>query len=133
VPAVFDRRELAAVGLGGAAGTLVRVWVATQLSAGAGAWPWATFLVNISGSFALAYIATRLRERGDVSAYPRALLASGFCGAYTTFSTMQLELLRMLEGNHGGLAAGYALGSIGAGLVAIWAGTLLARRPQRLA
>ena len=61
-----------------------------------GKWPWATFLVNIVGAFALGYLSTRLPERLPVSAYRRPLLGTGFCGALTTFSTMQLELLRML-------------------------------------
>ena len=61
-------------------------------------WPWATFLVNIVGAFPLGYFATRLQERLPLSAYRRPFLGTGFCGALTTFSTMQLELLRMLDG-----------------------------------
>ena len=57
-----------------------------------------------------AYFATRLQERLPQSTYRRPLLGTGFCGAYTTFSTMQVEILKMLDAHRYGLAAGYALG-----------------------
>ena len=57
-------------------------------------WPWVTFAVNVAGAFLLGYFATRLQERLPLSAYRRPLLGTGFCGALTTFSTMQLELLQ---------------------------------------
>jgi fluoride exporter len=114
--------------LGGVAGTLLRVWIAQTFATGAADWPWAIFAVNISGSFALAYFATQLRERLPQSTYRHRLLATGFCGAYTTFSTMQLEILRMIDHSRYGLAAGYASASVAAGLTAIWAGATLVRR-----
>jgi len=129
----FDRRELAAICLGGAAGALLRVWLARRFSGGAPDWPWATFAINVSGSFALAYFATRLQERLPQSTYRRPLLGTGFCGAYTTFSTMQVELLKMLDASRYGLAAGYALASLAAGYAAIWVGTAVVRRTRRLA
>jgi CrcB protein len=124
----LDRREIAAVFLGGALGTLLRVWLGRTFSSGAGDWPWTTFAVNVSGSFALAYLATGLQERLPPSSYRRPLLATGFCGAYTTFSAMQIELLNMLDRDRYGLAAGYAVSSAVAGYVAIRIGTALVRR-----
>lgn len=124
----IDRRELAAIFLGGVIGALVRTWLGLHLVQGATAWPWTIFGVNVSGSFALAYFATRLQERLPQSTYPRPLLATGLCGAYTTFSTMQVEIVTMLQHGDAGLALGYALASVTAGLGAVWLGTTIVRR-----
>lgn len=128
----LDRSQIAAIFLGGMAGSLLRVWLARSFPASAGAWPWVTFAINVSGSFALACVAThvqlRLRDR-----YLSPLLGIGFCGAYTTFSTMQIELLQMIDRERWDLAAGYALASVTAGYLAIVAGTVLVRRAWRRA
>ena len=84
-------------------------------------WPWATFAANLAGALILGYVAARLRD-----GHARLLLGTGFCGALTTFSTMQLELLRMLDGEHYALAAGYALASLALGLAAVALGRRLA-------
>jgi fluoride exporter len=124
----IDRRELAAIFAGGAVGALARVWIGRHLTTADGSWPWATFAINLSGSFALAYFATRLQERLPLSTYRRPLLGTGFCGAYTTFSTMQVEILEIVEAHRYGLAIGYACASIAAGLAAIWLATTIVRR-----
>lgn len=129
----LDRREIAAVLLGGALGSLLRVWLGRTFSSGVAAWPWATFAINISGSFALAYFATRLQERLPQSTYRRPLLGTGFCGAYTTFSTMQVELLTMIDHGRYGLAGAYALSSILVGYLAISTATALVRRVRVIA
>jgi CrcB protein len=128
--ASLDRRELAAIFLGGAVGGLLRVWLGRTFASGAADWPWAIFTINITGSFALAYFATRLQERLPQSTYRRPLLGTGFCGAYTTFSTMQVEILRMLDDDRYALAIGYATASIAVGYMAIWIGTALVRRTR---
>lgn len=125
-----DRRALAAIFAGGMAGALARVWLGEHFASAAGNWPWTTFAINVGGSFALAYLATRLQERLPVSTYRQPLLGTGFCGAYTTFSTMQVETLRIIDRHGYGLAAGYAFASVAAGLLAIWAASSLARRTR---
>jgi CrcB protein len=120
-----DRRELAAIFAGGFAGAIARAVLADALPAGPGEWPWATFTVNLAGAFLLGYAVTRLQERLPLSAYRRPFVGTGMCGALTTFSTLQLELLRMPAG----LAVAYASASIAAGFVAVAAGTNLVRRP----
>lgn len=122
-----DRRELAAIFVGGAIGALARYGLAEALPHDAGTWPWATFAVNIAGALALGYLTTRLQERLPPTAYRRPLLGTGFCGALTTFSTMQVELLQMLDDGRAGLAAGYATASIVAGVLAIAAMTNVVR------
>ena len=124
----YDRRELTAVFAGGALGTVARAALGTLMVADPGRWPWPTFAVNIVGAFLLGYFSTRLLERLPVSAYRRPLLGTGLCGGLTTFSTMQVETLTMIQYGHYGLALGYTLASIAAGLLAVHAATVLVRR-----
>jgi len=126
----IDGRELAAVFGGGFLGAVARAGLVEALPHDASEWPWATFLVNVAGAFALGYLVTRLQERLPLSAYRRPFLGTGLCGALTTFSTMQLELLRMLDGRHLALAAGYAAASVVAGFLAVAAATNLVRRAR---
>jgi fluoride exporter len=128
----FDVRELAAIFLGGIAGALLRVWLGRQLPSPPGRWPWATFAINVSGTLMLGWLATRLQERLPLSTYRRPLLGTGFCGAYTTFSTMQVQALSMIEAGHASLAIGYAFCSILVGYVAVWIATAASRRARRL-
>ena len=123
-----DPRQLAAVFVGGAVGTLARAALGTLRVADPGRWPWTTFAVNIVGAFLLGYFTTRLVERLPLSTYRRPALGAGLCGALTTFSTMQLEILVMIKYHHYGLAIGYTAGSIAAGLLAVYAATVIARR-----
>ncbi|MGH3855198.1 MAG: fluoride efflux transporter CrcB [Pseudonocardiaceae bacterium] len=123
-----DRRELAAVFAGGAVGALCRALLAQAYPAAAGSWPWVTFGVNLVGAFLLGYFATRLQERLPLSSYRRPLLGTGVCGGLTTFSTMQVELLRMLDTGRLGLAAGYASASVLGGYGAIHLATSMVRR-----
>jgi CrcB protein len=111
-------RELAAIFAGGFAGAIARIELAESLPVDAGRWPWATFAVNIAGALVLGYFGARL-ERKPVASYRLRFIGTGFCGALTTFATFQLELLRMLDGAHYALAAGYALVSLAAGVAAV--------------
>jgi CrcB protein len=61
------------------------------------------------------------------------LLGTGFCGAYTTFSTMQVEILGMLDRDRFGLALAYATTSIACGYAAIWLSSALVRRVRVIA
>ncbi len=126
----IDRREVAAIFAGGFIGAIARAALADISPTDAGQWPWATFIVNVVGAFLLGYVTTRLQERLPLSSYRRPLLGTGFCGALTTFSTMQLELLRMLDDERFALAASYALTSIVVGFFAITAATNLVRRAR---
>src|ERR1700754_1293982 len=124
----FDGRELAAVFVGGAMGTLARAALETLLAPDPGRWPWPTFIVNTVGAFLLGYFVTRLLERLPTSSYRRPLLGTGLCGGLTTFSTMQVETIKMLEHRHYGLAVGYTVASIAVGLVAVYVATAMVRR-----
>jgi CrcB protein len=126
----IDRRELAAIFAGGFIGAIARAELVEALPRNSTEWPWATFIANIAGAFLLGYFATRLQERLPLSSYRRPLLGTGLCGALTTFSTMQIELLRMLDADRIGLALSYALVSVLAGFLAVAVATNLVRRAQ---
>src|SRR3954470_24909559 len=128
-----DRQEIAAILAGGAAGAVLRVALARSSSAGPADWPWVTFAVNLAGAFLLGYFVTRLQERLPLSAYRRPLLGTGFCGALTTFSTMQFELLRMIDRHHYGLAVAYAVASLAAGYACVHLATAVVRRVRVVA
>ena len=121
--ATLDRRALAAVFCGGTLGGLARTLLADHLAAAPAAWPWVTFAVNVAGAFALGLVIARLAQ----APYRRAFLGTGICGGLTTFATLQLELLRMLDAHAYGLAAGYATASVAAGLAAVGLATRLVR------
>jgi CrcB protein len=123
-----DRREIAAIFAGGALGTLLRAALADAFPQPATAWPWPTVGVNIGAAFLLGYFVTRLTERLPLSSYRRPLLGTGLCGGLSTFSTMQVEILKMLDAHAWGLAAGYAAASVAAGYAAIQLATAVVRR-----
>ena len=125
-----DRREIAAVFAGGFVGALARAGVVEALPHNPGEWPWSTFLVNVVGTLMLGYFTTRLQERLPLSAYRRPFLGTGICGALTTFSTLQIELIRMTRDDELALAAGYLLASLAAGLGVMFLVTRLVRRAR---
>ncbi|HVR06358.1 MAG TPA: fluoride efflux transporter CrcB [Solirubrobacteraceae bacterium] len=129
----IDPRELLAIAGGGAAGALARVGLAQALAPKPGSWPWATFSVNIAAALVLGYVATRLQERLPVSTLRRPLLGTGFCGALSTFSTVQIELLGMTDRHRYDLAACYLAASVIGGYVAVFVSSALVRRVRALA
>jgi CrcB protein len=103
---------------GGAAGTLARAGIAEALPVTPGSWPWATLVVNVVGTLILGWVVAADRWRPQVG--------TGFCGALTTFSTFQVELVRLADDGHAPLAAAYLVTSVAAGLAAAEVGRRLA-------
>ena len=122
---LLELRLLLAIFAGGCAGALARAGLLELAPTHAGRWPWATFGVNVAGSLLLGWVAT---HRSPASR-PRALIGTGFCGALTTFSTLQLELLEMLDAERVGVAVLYVGGSVVAGLVGVALGVRAAPAP----
>jgi fluoride exporter len=118
----------AAIFAGGVAGALARAGLAEAIPWNGHSWPWATFVVNVAGTLLLGYFATRLQERLAPSTYRRPLLGTGFCGALTTFSTFQVELIELTRNGAAGTAASYALASLALGLVGVYLATAATRR-----
>ena len=124
---VGARLRLAIV-VGGVAGALARAALVHLIPPASHGWPWPTFAVNVSGTLLLGYFATRLGERLPPSTFRRPLLGTGFCGALTTFSTLQIELVRFVHDGRVVFAATYLAASLGAGLAVVYLATALTRR-----
>ncbi|HZT16214.1 MAG TPA: fluoride efflux transporter CrcB [Gaiellaceae bacterium] len=124
----IDRRLQAAVFAGGVGGALARAGIAAAFPWDGRGWPWPTFAINAGGTLLLGYLATRLQERLPPSTYRRPLLGTGFCGALTTFSTFQVELIDLARHGAGATAAGYAAASVAGGLVGVYLATASTRR-----
>jgi CrcB protein len=122
-----DVRELGAIFVGGAVGSIARAWVGLHLN-GTTAWPWGTFGVNILAAFLLGYFSTRLLERLPVSNYQRPFLGTGICGGLSTFSTMQIEVIRLFQSGAWVTGVSYVVASIVAGYAALHLATALVRR-----
>ena len=123
------RRKLAAIYAGGVTGALLRVGLAQAAPVGPGGWPWATFAVNMAGALLLGYFFALFRDHPEESlAHP--FLGTGICGTLTTFSTMQLELLEMVDGGRLGLAAAYCAATLATGYACVRLGIALERRPE---
>ncbi len=123
-----DTRQLVAIFVGGAAGTLARAGLAEAFPHPATTWPWPTFTVNVLAAVLLGYFVTRLQERLPLSGYRRPLLGTGLCGGLSTFSTMQVEIVHMLQAHAWGLAFGYTVTSVVVGYAAIQISSALVRR-----
>jgi len=121
--------RLLAVLAGGGLGALARAGMAEALPpTRLGSWPWATFSANVAGALLLAWLTTRLTEMAAPERYARLLLGTGFCGALTTFSTLQVQTIQLAKSGHLGVAAAYAAASLAAGMIAAVLATTVARR-----
>src|SRR5215210_4560302 len=123
----IGQARIAAIMIGGAIGTLARAGMAEAVPQQAGEWPWATFAVNLAGAFILGWLLTRLAERTAPSRNWRFFAGTGFCGALTTFSTFQIETFEFARDGHVGLAVGYPVASIAAGMAVAVVGVLIGR------
>ena len=121
-------RTIVAIGIAGALGALAR-YGAGGLIVGrsARAFPWETFVVNVTGSFVLGFAFTVMTEQLTTGPWLRTAVTVGFVGAYTTFSTLAFETYRLIEDGALGLAAANIFGSAAAGLVAVYLGVVAGR------
>ncbi|HWA00695.1 MAG TPA: fluoride efflux transporter CrcB [Caulobacterales bacterium] len=118
-----------AIALGSIVGSLLR-WLVGAAALGliGGAFPWGTWFVNVTGSFAIGFYAAFTEPSADADANftMRQFVMTGICGGYTTFSLFSLETFRMLRVGALGDAALYAAVSLIGWIAAAWLGEQLA-------
>jgi fluoride exporter len=116
------------IALGGAAGAIARYQVAAVIQSRIPAgFPWSTFVVNVSGCLVMGIVTTLLTDRLVTHPNWRFLIPIGFIGAYTTFSTFELETFRAISEGGWLIGAANVAGSVIAGCAALWLGVMLAR------
>jgi CrcB protein len=115
------------IAAGGALGSVARYWVGSTISGRIGTkFPYGTIVINLSACIIIGFTLTYFGKRADLNPAWRFLVAIGFIGAYSTFSTYEWETLSTLRSGAFVLAALYAVGSLILGLAATWCGTALA-------
>lgn len=129
----MNRASIAAVFVGGAVGTLVRAALTEGLPTDPASWPWATLVANLTACLLLGWVVARLVRSPAADPRARPLLATGLCGGLSTFSTLQVELVRLLDDGAVGIAAAYAAVSIVGGLAAVALGGAIGRAGPRAA
>jgi fluoride exporter len=122
---------LAVIALGGVAGSLGRGWVAHRLPTAPGAFPWATFWVNVTGAFLIGALMHYVLEVWPPHRLLRPFLGVGVLGGWTTFSTYMLEARGLLARGHPQTATAYVASTLVLGLAAVWLGLALARAAAR--
>jgi CrcB protein len=113
------------VAAGGAAGSLTRALAAALLAAARAPFPWATLLVNALGSLLIGLLMARL-PAADAPRW-HALLATGFCGGFTTFSTFSWQTLDHFNRGHELTALANIAANLLLCLLAVWLGYRLGR------
>jgi fluoride exporter len=115
------------IAIGGAAGAIARYQVAAMVQARVAAgFPWGTFVVNMSGCFVMGVVMTLLTERVSDPNW-RYLIPIGFIGAYTTFSTFELETFRAVSDRAFTIAVANVLASVVVGYLALWMGVVVTK------
>jgi len=119
--------KILVLSIGGTFGVNSRYWLGVWMNRWTSPqFPWATVVINVSGSFAIGFLAVAL-ARWMPHPNVRLLLITGFLGGYTTFSTFEYDALTLWERGERGLMAANLVGSVVIGLAAVWLGTTLAR------
>jgi CrcB protein len=133
-PLVRRRRErrvdaiiVVALGFGGVLGAVSRYALSLAIPTQTGQFPWNTFLINVSGSAVLGFILILLIEQFPRGRLARPVIGTGFIGAYTTFSTFMVEAVLLIRDGRPEYAVAYLVGSVFAGLLAVWTGMTSAR------
>ncbi len=117
-----------AIAIGAAVGGVSRYYLSAAVQHRMGStFPWGTLVINVTGSLVLGFIMRYAISTPALSVEMRALLTTGFCGGYTTFSTYSYETATLIEDGQLGRAGTYALASVVLALAGTIGGFALAR------
>jgi CrcB protein len=118
-----------AISLGAIPGALSRYYLSVFFAKWLGTdFPYGTFIINVTGAFIMGFFITLIVERAVSSPDLRLLIAVGFLGSYTTFSTYALDTSILLKSGHRGYAILYWLGSAILGWIFLEFGSFIARK-----
>lgn len=116
------------VALGAIIGAPLRYFVGSHVKPGLlGNFPLGTFLVNVTGCFIIGMLLEYAADRGSLSREARLFIVTGFLGSYTTFSAFGWETYDLVKVSEPWTAAAYAGLSLFVGILAVWAGAVIAR------
>ncbi|WP_092781648.1 fluoride efflux transporter CrcB [Rhodospira trueperi] len=119
---------MVAVAAGGAVGAIARYVVTSAVPRLLGhGFPWGTFVVNVLGSLLMGLLIDVMARRWSAPAEARVFLVTGCLGAFTTFSTFSLDVVTLYERGALSTMALYVVGSVLAGIMALFAGMWLGR------
>ena len=116
-----------AVGIGGVFGAVARYAVSLGIPTTTTGFPWSTFVVNVTGSVVLGLLLVVLVEQFPRGRLTRPIVGTGVIGAYTTFSTFEVDTVNLVRAGHPTIAVIYVSASVIIGIVAVWAGMTGAR------
>jgi CrcB protein len=119
-------RNWIALGAAGTLGVLARHSV-QQLVPRHGGLPWGTLIVNVSGALAIGFIAAFVVHQLRTPLWVQEAMTVGFLGGFTTFSALALETVVLLDRGRFVAAAGYSVGTMVAGIAAVFVGLRLGR------
>ena len=118
---------LLAVFIGGSIGAALRYLISQYISSFTESY-YATFLINILGSFAIGFILYwAIKKDDDFNTDLKLFLTTGLCGGFTTFSTFSLEVFKLFQSNQAMIAFSYMFTSLFSGLLAVTMGIISAK------
>lgn len=121
-----------AIGIAGMIGALVRYVLGLVVPAAAiGGFPLGTLVINWTGSFLLSWLTVFFTRRPAWPPWLKTAMTTGFVGSYTTFSTLSVECVELMEQGRFGMAALYIAASLFGGLFASWAGYAAAQLERK--
>lgn len=125
----YVMKEFLAIFLGGGLGSVLRYGIQALMHERIVAYdfPWATFTVNIVGSFMIGLFYA-LSAKFNMATETRLFLTAGLCGGFTTFSTFSNDSIEMLRQGHGLLCLVYILLSVALGICACWGGAAISAK-----